>query len=471
MPLQAEDALPSLSTVLSNHLILLEICPLLPISSLLSLSATSKLFSYLLYNTPNTFRHLNLSTRSGKPSTIDFEFLNERRRQAGPIETTLDQYNAMPLRCIFDVLKKNLVLDDVTTLILDGLCVSNAMFSEILCLERDNIRLLSIRNVTSLRKDTIRKVLKDITRPSRPLGTPKLTGLYCFNADASRDNFRILSKSRSGITATMGARFGCQSFDEAAHASAAIVPWHSDDGWYDGNGQVLDDLSNNGMGQYLLQECAGIISFDAVFCRRCPKSILSGNWSETYARPRVATVSLRGCESCHNAPEGSAIVGKSPSDHLPLLSPPPLHTSTVRAAQTPATYGHIPPPLYARCSRCIMDRRCNGCNAWWCESCYILPEPKPKAYEGPYSVMVSLASMLRIVFWESYSMRRQGWVHSVFWQVPKSLYGSFPFRIPLWVSRSEYAIRSDCLPLQQWVFTSGLVHCFSFNMLFKSANG
>jgi len=45
----------------------------------------------------------------------------------------------MPLRCIFDVLKKYLVLDDVTTLILDGLCVLDAVFSDILCMDRYNV--------------------------------------------------------------------------------------------------------------------------------------------------------------------------------------------------------------------------------------------------------------------------------------------------------------------------------------------
>jgi len=338
----------------------------------------------------------------------------------------------MPLRCIFDVLEKNLVLDDVTTLILDGLCVSDAVFSDILRMDRYNVQLLSIRNVTGLSRDTVQRVLKDITRPSRPPGTPKLRGLYCFNADASRDKFRILSKSRSGITATVGARFGCVSFDEAAHASAAITPWCSDDGWYDGNGQVLDDVLNDGMWKYLLQECAGIISFDAVFCRRCPMSILSENWSEIHARPQVAIVSLRGCESCHTAPEGPAIVGKSPVDHLPLLSPPPLHSSSVRAAQMPATNGHVPPPFYARCSRCIKDRHCNGCNAWWCESCYTVPEPEWKEYgvEGPYSVMVSLATVLRAVLWEVLSHVPALCIL----QDPNSLCGPFPLKNPLWLS-------------------------------------
>lgn len=392
------DALPSLSVVLSNHLILLEICPLLPVSSLLSLSATSKTLSYLVYNTPNTFRHLDLSTRNGAPSIIGFELSNKTRRQVELGKRSIDNYNAMRASCIFEVLRQKLVLNDVTTLILDGLRVSDELLRDIVSLDRYNIRLLSVRNVTDLRKDTIYKVLRDIVKPSRPPGTPKLKGLYCFNANASRDKFKILSKSRNGITATIGARFGCLSFDEAADASAAIAPWHSDDGWYDGNGRVIDDFFGDGMGQCLLHECAGIISFDAVLCRSCPGSILSGNWSERNARPQVATVSLRGCESCHLAPEGPAILGISPVDHLPLLSPLPLRSSTVRAAQMPATYGHELPPLYARCERCIKNRHCNGCNAWWCESCYTVQGPECKQYdlEGPYSVMVSQATVLQI---------------------------------------------------------------------------
>jgi len=316
-------------------------------------------------------------------------------------------------------------------------------------------------------------VLKDITRPSRPPGTPKLRGLYCFNADASRDKFRILSVSRSGITATIGARFGCLSFDEAAHASAAIAPWHSDDGWYDGNGQVLADVFGDGMGEYLLQECVGIVSFDAVLCRRCPKSILSGNWSERYAHPQVATVSLRGCESCHTAPEGPAVFGKSPVDHLPLLSPPPLHSSTVRAAQMPATNGHAPPPLYARCSQCIKDRHCNGCNAWWCESCYTLPEsvPKDNDMEGPYRIVVSLvATVLRVVLWELlfHAPARVGAL--CIWQDPKFPCSTFPFKVSSWVSHPNRRYGMNFRPFSNGSSLVDWFPVFSVDMLFKSAN-
>lgn len=161
-----------------------------------------------------------------------------------------------------------------------------------LYMARCNSQLLSIRNVTDLHTDIVPKMLEDIKRPSRSFGIPKLRGLCHSDPDASRGKIRILSKSRSGITATRGARSGYLRFDEAAHASVDTIPWHSDDGWYDSNGQVLADVYDDGMAACLLQERDGIIAFDAVFCRRYLQSVSSGNWNERYARPEIATVSL-----------------------------------------------------------------------------------------------------------------------------------------------------------------------------------
>lgn len=51
----------SLLQLLSNSLILYHTVPLLPVSSLLALGATSKPFKGLIHDTPGVFRHLNLS--------------------------------------------------------------------------------------------------------------------------------------------------------------------------------------------------------------------------------------------------------------------------------------------------------------------------------------------------------------------------------------------------------------------------
>ena len=140
----------------------------------------------------------------------------------------------------------------------------------------------------------------------------------------------------------------------------------------------------------LVLECAGIIAFDALICRYCSTHFDSPERQESSHSP-IAVFSLKGCEVsqstnpcmlhrllnsvqvCQSAPEGPAIPGKSPPEPHPLVSPPPLYTSTDRAAQMPAN-AHSPPPLFARCQRCLKDRHCKGCNAWWCESCYTPPK-------------------------------------------------------------------------------------------------
>ena len=305
----------------------------------------------------------------------------------------------MPLRCIFDILEKKLVLQEVTTLILDGSRVSDSVFSDILCLSEYNVRLLSVRNVTGLRGNAIQKVLRYITRPSRAPGVPKLKGLYYFNGDPNREKFKILSMSRCRVMATIGARLGSLSFDDAARVSAAATTWYSDDGWYDGNGEVFKPVYHP-VWESLMKKCAGIIMFDVMLCRYCPASILAGKGNEKYVGPHIAAVSLKACESCQISPEGPATAGKSPSDHLPLLSPLPLHSSAVRATQMPATSGCTVPPLYARCLLCIMDRHCSGCHAWWCESYYTVPKPGAKAdMEEAYSVKMYLILYVETGCW------------------------------------------------------------------------
>lgn len=51
----------TLLQLLSNHLILYQTVPYLPVSSLLALGVTSRSFQNLIHHTPQVFRHLNLS--------------------------------------------------------------------------------------------------------------------------------------------------------------------------------------------------------------------------------------------------------------------------------------------------------------------------------------------------------------------------------------------------------------------------
>ncbi|KAL2049345.1 hypothetical protein ABVK25_010355 [Lepraria finkii] len=133
----------------------------------------------------------------------------------------------------------------------------------------------------------------------------------------------------------------------------------------------------------LLAVCEGLIAFDAVLCRQHNNVLahpevghVSTRSAETIydARPALATISLSGCQKCGSSPEGPACPGKSPEFQLPLLAPPHIHSSSVKAAQRLGTNGLPHPQFIARCRQCLKDRWCERCNAWWCESCYTTPK-------------------------------------------------------------------------------------------------
>ena len=128
-----------------------------------------------------------------------------------------------------------------------------------------------------------------------------------------------------------------------------------------------------------IEACQGIIAFDAVLCRgprHDPERAIKGDavlGPESYLSPAIATVALgpAGCETCHSSVEGPAQFGHSPASEMPLLSPIPLHSSTIRAAQMPHTIeGSRFPLLFARCEGCLKGRWCERCNKWWDEGCY-----------------------------------------------------------------------------------------------------
>ncbi len=349
--------------ILSNHLILFEVCPVLPVSTLLALAATSRSFARLIYNTPGVFRYLKLSTFHGQPPRSEVKTFYETDYRGWTVGglTPRDQY-AQDLLNVFDFLRQKAVLQDVTTLVLDGLNFPSALLSEVLCTEAFKIRLLSIRQVKLLGEDAVQRVLRYLIRPSRPKGSPKLQGIYCFNPTSKASSEDIQSLA-AGVTTVAGAQLGTRYF-HAPVERAKILQDSDIEPWYNGRGRILSPFTVDQTWADLLQACAGIISFNAVLCRHC---------LQTYVRPRIATVSLRGCASCNSAPEGAAYPGASPVEHLPLLSPPPLHTSTVRAAQSPSTSGGGVPAFLARCEDSLQDRWCQICNICGVSPVTILP--------------------------------------------------------------------------------------------------
>lgn len=343
----------ALYDVFSNSLILLVICPLLPLESILALTMTSKAISELIWATPQVFKRVDLSSRSDLTGPI---YNNEAAERASH---HLSIYN------YFYQLRSKNKLQSISIMILDRLPVPEGLLRWIL--EGLNVRLLSIRGIKTLDPRT---VILSLLSPSHPIS--KLKGLYYFGPpdDPPIDHATTVSchstRDSTGIMSSPGAQLGAR----ASMPGEKSTSLSGNVGWYDGNGTVpLPLLDQYSPWEDVIHACAGIIAFDIITCRHC---LMRARERRTV--PRLATISLKGCKICGSCPEGPAFVGKSPESHLPLLAPVPLYSSTVRVAQIPPSEALSHVSLIARCHRCLRDRWCLNCNAWWCESCYTPPE-------------------------------------------------------------------------------------------------
>ena len=81
---------------------------------------------------------------------------------------------------MFSNLRKRNILQDVQTLILDGLAVPADLVTETITNESFNVRILSLRNVQHSNERKLQQALLYAIRPSRALGTPTFQGLYLF---------------------------------------------------------------------------------------------------------------------------------------------------------------------------------------------------------------------------------------------------------------------------------------------------
>jgi hypothetical protein len=104
----------------------------------------------------------------------------------------------------------------------------------------------------------------------------------------------------------------------------------------------------------LLRATRGVLVWDAVLCR-APRHTYP---DPRYIIPTIASVALgpRGCHICSSLPEGPG----STVNQLPLLSPLPFHSSSVRVAQEVPSHGPriAPLPFYACCVNCLKHRWC-----------------------------------------------------------------------------------------------------------------
>lgn len=363
-----ESLPPTLIDLLSNSLILRQTAPYVPSAGLLALASTSKSLRNITYNTPEAFRYLDLTTiRSAfiDSSPIDVGGVSWRAERMDE-SLTEDDFYAGPLRGIFSKLNRNHVLRNVQTMILDGLSVPADLVREIIAEDRYNVKVLSIREAKNLNQSKLQHVLRYAARPSRPEGTPKLKALYLFgpkdtplSSQPSRMSSRPLGNSHSsqGVMSSEGAQIGAEWNYKSSEALGSLLG-QPEDRWYRASGKDVIKRPATGWPE-TLRACEGIIAFDAILCRG-PRHDITKTSSKDFLQPTIATVSLgpNGCDSCGSCPEGPAVFASSPEHFLPLLSPPPLHASTVRAAQRPGTDGSDFPKLFVRCEDCLRGRWC-----------------------------------------------------------------------------------------------------------------
>lgn len=378
----------SLVDLLSNSLVLKQTAPYLPVYSLCALSSTSKVLHDVIRQSPEAFRYLDLSPV--KSASVPFEGPLDGggiswRAERMDESLSEDDFYSGPLRGIISRLEKQHVLCNVHTLVLDGLSVTAEFVKELITEDRYNVRLLSIREVKHLNERKLQQYIRYAVRPSRPKGTPRVKGIYMFGP---RDRLcepeptRAPSPSTSrGIMSSQGAQIGAEWNEKSSRALNTALA-RTADRWYQSSGRMITKRPSPDWAE-IVQACEGLISFDAVLCRGPrhdpSKAYVREGAASTmshpgaFLRPTIATVALgpAGCETCHSTSEGPAIYGDSPASHFPLLSPIPLHGSSLRAAKIPHTIdGSQPPPLFMRCEDCLRGRWCERCHKWWDERCY-----------------------------------------------------------------------------------------------------
>ncbi|KAJ5373722.1 hypothetical protein N7517_005728 [Penicillium concentricum] len=363
-----------LEDVLSNSLILDQMAPYLSVSSLMVLSSTSRRLHTVITQTPYVFRHLDLShCRGAELSTVT---------QANDDSQT-DEIYSTPLKRIFKSLEGRGILQDVRTLILDGVSVPADLVADIISTDRFNVNILSIRECRYLNERKLMQVIQHAVRPTRPAGTPRVKGIYHFSPihtdprPVARPRYRDWWGTRVGTPRTPSQP---PNTDQEDGASISSVEQQNE--WYSASGKLFKHTLEEGWAE-VLKNCEGIIAFDVALCRgpRHDPKLYSSITEDTPAEalllgPAVATVALgpRGCDGCHSSPEGPAIWSQSPDIQFPMLSPPPLHSSSVAAAKRPELIPGEHPVLIARCADCLTNRWCHRCNKWFCGNC--LPNPQ-----------------------------------------------------------------------------------------------
>ncbi|KAI1358043.1 hypothetical protein F5Y08DRAFT_130429 [Xylaria arbuscula] len=390
-PQHTRDYTPSLLHLLSNNLVLYQTLPYLSISAILNVAATSHSFRQLLLqsDTPSVFRHLDLT--QVKTAQFDIEGGIDHGGQVWRNEQvdenlTEDDFYAGPLRGLFSSLRKRNILQDVGTLVLDGLSVTAEFVNDILVDPASRIRILSIREVKNLNERKLMQSLRYACRPSRSEDMPRLKALYYFGSrDAPLLTAAVVAAPAVEAAPARGARGTNISADWNQKSQQSLKESIAGDGddWYGRKGRVINKRIVDGWAETLL-DCREVLQFDTILCTG-PRHRNSPAFGKTPVTPAsasggspwgVATFAVGGCASCGSAPEGFTVYGDTRQQELPLLSPVPLHSSSVKSATRPApAMGdiHGRQEFVPRCLECIRERYCFSCNQWWCEACYQVP--------------------------------------------------------------------------------------------------
>ncbi|PHH90337.1 hypothetical protein CDD83_3935 [Cordyceps sp. RAO-2017] len=372
---ESASASLSLFDVLHNSLVLANVVPYLPLAGILNLAATDRALRTLIYRTPGVFRHLDLTQVSKARFDIDdIDHGGVVWRNAQLDEhLTEDDFYSGPLRAVFSTLRRRHILQDVQTLVLDGLSVTAELCHEIINDASFSVRILSIRDVKNLNEGKLRAALQYACRKTRPDNSPKLRALYVFGSKDSPPSARAHS-----ITAPNHGQLRLTSVSSGWNHKSQVALTSSlrreGDAWWSKKGRILTRMICEEWANCMLA-CQGIVAFDAVLCQG-PRHRNSPAFERTSSladsAPAVATVAVSGCDGCGSAPEGLAhpTANLSTGHHLPALAPPPILSSSARAATSP----HQPcQPFAARCVDCLRERYCSACHKWWCEACYKLP--------------------------------------------------------------------------------------------------
>ncbi|KAI1268199.1 hypothetical protein F5Y18DRAFT_377731 [Xylariaceae sp. FL1019] len=374
----------SLFDLLSNTLILHQTVPYLPISSVLNVAATSKSFCELLQKTPGVYRHLDLTRIKSAQFDIDaIDHGGEVWRNVQLDENlTEDDFYSGPLRGVLSSLRRRDVLQDVRTLILDGLSVTSEFCHEILVDPSLRIRILSLRETKNLNERKLMQSLRFACRSTRPDGMPRLTGLYVFGKRdiAVGPEQASQAQNTQTVVPSRGTNISVGWNHKSQQTLKETIGSEGED-WYSRKGRMISKHIADGWAETLL-DCRESLNFDAVLCTgprhqnspvygKTPVTPVNGTGNSPWG---MATFALGGCASCGTAPEGFTAYGISRTEDLPLLSPVPLHASSIKAATYPSpNRAEGLQAFVPRCLECIRERYCFSCNQWWCEACYQVP--------------------------------------------------------------------------------------------------